>query len=64
MERVLQVFASHEEAEKADRAFYASLTPNQRVDLLLDLVARERESMGEAGERLERVSRVVELERS
>ena len=61
MRDVLRVFSSFREAEQADRAFYASLSPQERLDLLLDLVARQRESMGEAAQRLERVYRVVEL---
>jgi len=63
MRDVLRVFSSFREAEQADRAFYASLSPQERLDLLLDLVARQRESMGEAAQRLERVYRVVELSR-
>ena len=63
MRDVLRVFSSFREAEQADRAFYASLSPQERLDLLLDLVARQREAMGEAAQRLERVYRVVELSR-
>ncbi|MDI1445389.1 hypothetical protein [Polyangium sp. 6x1] len=63
MDKSVQVFHSFEEAERADEAYYASLTPQERVDLLLDLVASYRESMGEAASRFERVCRVVELER-
>lgn len=57
----LRTFSSFREAEEADRAFYASLSPEQRLEILLDLVARHRESMGEAAERLERVYRIAEL---
>ena len=63
MRDVLRVFSSFREAEEADRAFYASLSPQERLEMLLDLVARQRESMGEAAQRLERVYRVVELSR-
>ncbi|HVJ91424.1 MAG TPA: hypothetical protein VM580_16590 [Labilithrix sp.] len=63
MDKSVQVFHSFEEAERADEAYYASLTPQERVDLLLDLVASYRESMGEAAARFERVCRVIELER-
>jgi len=63
MRDVLRVFSSFREAEQADRAFYASLSPQERLEMLLDLVARQRESMGEAAQRLERVYRVVELSR-
>jgi hypothetical protein len=61
MRNVLRVFSSFREAEEADRALYASLSPQERLDMLLDLVARQRESMGEAAERRERVYRVVKL---
>ncbi|MDC3954148.1 hypothetical protein [Polyangium jinanense] len=63
MDKSVLVFHSFEEAERADEAYYASLTPQERVDLLLDLVASYRESMGEAAAGFERVCRVVELER-
>ena len=63
MERVAQVFRSFEEADEADHRFYASLTPEKRLDLLLELVERYRGDLGEAAERLERVHRITELTR-
>ena len=60
----LRTFSSFREAKDADRAFYASLSPQERVDLVLDIVARHRESMGEAPENFERVYRVIELSQS
>jgi hypothetical protein len=63
MERTLRVFESVKEAEHADAAYYASLSPQERVDLLLELNRRYRESTGETSERLERVYRVAELAR-
>ncbi len=47
------------EAEEADRAYYASLTPQQRLDLQLDLIARYRESLGEVARGLDRALRSV-----
>ena len=64
MEKVLKVFSSLEEADRADDEYYASLSPQQRVDVLLDLIACYRESLGETSQRLERVCRVVELSES
>jgi len=64
MQRDVSVFASFREAEEADRQFYASLTPQQRLDILLDLMAAHRESLDEAPQRFERVYRVVELSES
>lgn len=59
---MVQRFRSFEEAEAADDAYYASLTPDERVNLL-DLIAAHQEAVGEASQRLERVCRVVELSR-
>lgn len=64
MEKVLRVFSNFEEADRADDEYYASLSPQERVDLLLDMIAAYRESLGETGQRLERVYRVVELSKS
>ncbi|HSR66706.1 MAG TPA: hypothetical protein VLU25_02100 [Acidobacteriota bacterium] len=61
MEKEVKVFSSFQEAEEADAAYYASLTPQERLDILLDMVARYRESQGEAEQRFERVYQVVEL---
>ena len=63
MEPVIRQFDSHAEAEAADRNFYRSLTPAQRLEILFDLVTRYREEHG-CSDRLERVYRIVELSRS
>ena len=63
MKPVLQRFDSFAEAENAERAHYASLTPQERLDLLLELMARWRESLDEAAEGFERIYRVTELPR-
>ncbi len=60
MERVVRKFESPEEAENADRAYYRSLTPEQRLEILFELVRRYREEHG-CSERLERVYRIVPL---
>jgi hypothetical protein len=64
MKRELRVFRTFADADRADDAYYASLSPQERVDLLLDLIARYQESLGEAASRLERVCRVVPLAQS
>lgn len=64
MEKVLNVFNSFEAADRADDEYYASLTPQERVNILLDMIAAYRESLGEAGQRFERVYRVVKLSES
>lgn len=58
MERVVRKFDSFEEAEQADLEYYRSLTPEQRLDILFELVAQVN---GENPPRLERVCRVVKL---
>lgn len=61
MERVAQIFRSFEDAEMADDQLYADLTPEERLDILLELVERHRSALGEAASRFERVHRVVAL---
>ena len=63
MPRIMRQFDSHAEADAADRAYYRSLTPQQRLEILFDLVRLYREEHG-CSERLERVYRIVELSRS
>ena len=63
-QRELQVFGGFEAADRADDEYYAALAPEERLEILLDLVAAYRESIGEASARLERVCRVIELSHS
>ena len=37
MERVVHIAKSFEEADRADREYYRSLTPLQRLEILLEL---------------------------
>ena len=60
MEKVIRKFDSPEQAETRDREFYRSLTPEQRLEILLELI--ENSTRGTA-EGFERVYRVVELQR-
>ena len=64
MERTIRHFKSFAEAEEQEHAEYAALSPGERLDILLELIARYRESLGEAAEGFERVHRVVELSES
>lgn len=57
MERVVRTFSSHEEAANADREYYRSLTPEQRLDILLELI---EQGGGGTQSRFERVYRVIE----
>jgi len=64
MDKAVRVFGTHADADRADRAYYASLTPAERLDILLQLVATYQESLDESAKGFERVHRVVELARS
>jgi hypothetical protein len=59
VERKIEKFDSHEAADAADRAYYKSLTPSERVSLLLRMM---RDYYGPP-QRLERVLRPVERPR-
>lgn len=61
MERVVRTFHQFADAEEADAEFYASLTPQERLDILLEIVNQVVESSGEAAKGLERVCRVINL---
>lgn len=58
LERVLTV-STPQEADEADRAYYASLTPEERLDIQADLMRRYYGPPS----RLERVLTVAELPR-
>lgn len=53
----MRVFHSFEESDQADREYYQSLTPQQRLDLLLELIQQAQN--GET--KFERVCRIVKL---
>ncbi len=57
-----RVFNSFAESEKADRAYYRSLSPSQRLELLLELI--QQWDSGETAKGFERVYRVVKLHES
>jgi hypothetical protein len=62
-QRELQVFDGFAAADRADDEYYAALAPQERLEILLDLVAAYRESTGETSARLERIYHVTELSR-
>jgi len=62
-QRELRVFTSFADADQADDEQYASLSPTERVNILLELIAAQREASGEASTRFERVYRVTQLSR-
>jgi hypothetical protein len=63
MEKVARVFATFAEAEVAEAAYYRSLTPQNRLAILLELTDQGR-SDHEPQQGLERVYRIVELAQS
>ncbi len=62
MEPVARKFRSFAEADQADRDYYRSLTPEQRLDILLTLVERGKQPH-EIGQKPARVYRIVKLPR-
>ena len=56
-DKTLRFFDSFDEALEADRAYYRSLSPEQRLELALDLMR----PYYEAHPRLERIYRTFEL---
>ena len=60
MERTLRVFKSSAEAEKADNEYYRSLSPAERIEILLALRDQYSPYSDELTEGFERVCRVVE----
>jgi hypothetical protein len=60
VEKVARKFRSFAEADKADRESYLSFTPEQRLEMLCDLIASAYPD--EIKQRLERVCRVIKLQ--
>jgi hypothetical protein len=59
MKKVLQVFNSFAEAEEADKKYYRSLTPAQRIEILLILRSLYKQNDNEPRGRLKRVYRIL-----
>lgn len=64
MKRFGQKFDSFEEAERAEDLYYKSLSPDERVNLLLELISQYRKAFDGTPEGFERVFRVTTLEES
>lgn len=63
MDHVVQKFRDFEAADRATRDYYRSLTPAQRIEILLEIIQQARESDGETEQRLAPVYRIVKLPR-
>ena len=61
MDYQIRKFTSHEEADKADREYYRSQTPERRLEILLELGATYSNASSQV---FERVYRVTKLQRS
>jgi len=59
MEKVIQFFNSFAEAEEADKKYYKSLTPAQRIEILLILRSQFKQNDDEPRGRLKRVYRII-----
>ena len=62
VEKKVRVFASFEEADEADARDDAAMSPEERLKILIGL--RESRHPDAAEQRLARVCRITELERS
>jgi hypothetical protein len=61
MEKVVRIFKSFEEADQADKEYYRNLTPEQRLDILLEINGRwPFFNNGETSDRLARVYRIID----
>ena len=60
MKKSVQIFKSFSEAESADKEYYRSLTPAERMRILLTLIAQGRDrNANEPSEGLKRVYRII-----
>ena len=59
MKKSIEVFNSFAEAEKADKKYYRSLSPNERIAFLLILRDQYRPYSNELTEGFKRVYRVI-----
>jgi len=61
MPKRARVFSSFADADEAELQYYADLTPDERVAILLEIIRQHRESPGESAQRFERVYQITEL---
>ena len=60
MEKVARIFRSFAEADQANVEYYRSLTPEQRLEILFELIANAQPD--ETEQRPERVCRIIKLQ--
>ena len=61
LERKVEIFKSLDEAKDADKKYYQSLTPAQRIDILLRLREQYRPYGDELSQKFVRVCRIRKL---
>jgi hypothetical protein len=59
VEKTFRKFKSHADSQRADAEYYRSLSPQQRIEILLELIARG--TPDETEPRFARVYRVTKL---
>jgi hypothetical protein len=59
MEKNIQFFKTFADAEEADKKYYQSLTPAQRIEILLILRKQFQSPEDESRGRLKRVCRII-----
>ena len=64
MARIVTVRSAHAAAEEADIAELAALSPQQRLDRALDMIARHHRARDDADVGMERVIRIVPFQRA
>ncbi|PCJ53275.1 MAG: hypothetical protein COA73_15480 [Candidatus Hydrogenedentota bacterium] len=55
MEKRVRKFDSHEDADAADREYYRSLTPQQRMEIFYELQKRGGDGTGQGFKRVYRI---------
>jgi hypothetical protein len=58
----IRIFRSFEEADAAEELLYRNMSPQDRLDVLLEILQRHREAFGEAAERFERVCSLTQFQ--
>jgi hypothetical protein len=64
MDKIGEKFASLSDADRAEDEYYKSLTPNERVDILLQLIAQYGHLFDGTSEGFVRVFKLTSLEES
>ena len=61
MKKVVRVFNSFAQSDAANKAYYLDLSPQERLEILLELIARHQDDQDEASEGFARVHRITKL---